>query len=752
MEHLALENACLRILVDRETGATRQVEHRGAGLSLIADSDRAAAHPFMVILADGTILREWLACTVKSESRTRIRIHWTLAQGLRLEVGLDLDSAADLQWTVALHNPERSPVAALAYPYLAGIGALGQIPEDDQLVHPYATGFLVRDPLHALPRVVSETEGEQPVVLGLYPEGFSGSTMQFMAYGAVGRGGFYLAAEDGEGREKWLNAYLHPDGDLRMAVWHSPGDYARRRDVLPSYRTVLAALDGGDWYSAADRYQQWALTQPWAARGPLWAREDRPRWLFEQVGLCTFGINPRFDRTLWLAELGQIAGTRVMHVLGPNWPKTEANYQNSLPGGLADWFPARFHPATIEHIRSHGDYLVPFEFDLLFGKGEEKAGAADGTRALQEIPSPTLSRDAYHFPFLCPASPFTRTLHVERDRELVQGYTVDGVYYDISVNNVRHICLSDQHGHAPGDQAAISDGYTAMLAETAAAMREAAGGRTIPQGTEMINERMLPYLWFYQARAEASPAAPFEAGPFLDLIEQGKVEKIPLFTYVYHEYGPVRMDGWAKLSREQGDYVYFVLGRVFLQGGLIELNYEFSGLEDLGDHRDVAAEHYFLFTERRFTIDPDLARFVGRLARARIGPANRYLAYGAMRRPAVLSVEGETSLTLQYFLYNASPEMRNHEARGTLLVPTVLQTAWRYRDESYAWLLLNLALDPREVRIELDVPMAPAHSRLTLHQDGEPPVDLGALEARRVVTLSLPARCPVMLEAASDSP
>ncbi|HVC82915.1 MAG TPA: hypothetical protein VNL35_20710, partial [Chloroflexota bacterium] len=91
MEHLALENACLRILVDRETGATRQVEHRGAGLSLIADSDRAAAHPFMVILADGTILREWLACTVKSESRTRIRIHWTLAQGLRLEVGLDLD-------------------------------------------------------------------------------------------------------------------------------------------------------------------------------------------------------------------------------------------------------------------------------------------------------------------------------------------------------------------------------------------------------------------------------------------------------------------------------------------------------------------------------------------------------------------------------------------------------------------------------------------------------------------------------------
>ncbi|HEY8282746.1 MAG TPA: DUF6259 domain-containing protein [Chloroflexota bacterium] len=747
MEHLVLENARLRAVVDRASGAVRAVEHRGAGLALIADPELAAAHPFMVILADGTIRREWRACTVEEVSQGRVRIGWTLDQGVRIEAGLALDPTGDLQWTVALHNPEGLPVAALAYPYLAGIGALGEIPEDDEFVHPYATGFLVHDPLHVLPPIVSETEGEQPVVLGLYPEGFSGSTMQFMAYSAVGRGGFYLATEDGEGREKWLNAYRHPDGDLRMAVWHSPGDYAGRRDVLPAYPTVLAALDGGAWYDAADRYQGWALAQAWAARGPLWARDDRPRWLFEQVGLCTFGINPRYDRTPWLAEIDRIAGTPVMHLLGPNWPKTEANYRNSLPGGLADWFPARFHPANLAHIRSHDDYLVPFEFDLLFGQGEEKAEAADGARALQVLPSPTLSRDAYHFPFLCPASPFTRTLHAERDRQLVREYQVDGVYYDISVNNVRHTCLSDQHEHAPGDPAAISGAYKAMLAETATAMREAAGGPVIPQGTEMINEQMLPYLWFYQARAEASPAAPFEAGPFLDLIEQGKAEKIPLFTYIYHEYGPVRMDGWAKLSREQGNFVYFILGRVFLQGGLIELNYEFSGLEDLEPHRDVVEEHYFLFAERRFTIDPDLARFVGRLARARIGAANRYLAYGAMRRPAALTVQGPPTLTLSYFFYNCSPEMRNHESRGTMSVPAVMQTAWGYRDESVAWLLLNLAPEPREVSIELDPHADVARSRLTLRQEGEPSVDLGVLEGRRVVTLTLPARCPVMLEA-----
>jgi hypothetical protein len=751
MEHLHLETARLRVAIDGDTGAVRQVEHWGAGLSLIADPDRAAAYPFMVILADGAIIRGWRTCTVAVEAADRVRIEWALEDGLALRAAWWEDAGSgDLRCEVALHNPEQLPVAALAYPYLAGIGGLGEVAADDQLVHPYATGFLVRDPLHTLPPVDSETAGEQPVVLGLYPEGFSGSTMQFMAYGAVGRGGFYLATEDTAGREKWLNFFRHPEGDLRMVVWHAPADYAGSQDVAPSYTTVLSALDGGTWYDAADRYKAWALTQPWAARGPLWARDDRPRWLFEGAGLCSFGINPRHDRAPWLAEIDRIAGTPVLHVLGPSWPKAEANYRNSLPGGLADWFPARFHPANLAQIRTHGDYLVPFEFDLLFGRGEEKADAAAGARALQVIPSPTLSRDAYNFPFLCPAASFSRVLHVERDRTLAGEYQVDGVYYDISINNVRHICLSTEHGHSPGDAATISGAYKTLLTETATAMREAAGGRTVPQGAEMINEQMIPYLWFYQARAEAAPAAPFEAGPFLSLIQQGSAEKIPLFAYVYHEYGPVRMDGWAKLSREQGDYVYFVLGRVFLQGGLIELNYEFSPLEDLDQRRDVAEEHYFLFAERRFTIDPELAEFVGRLARARVGPANRYLAYGAMRRPAELQVEGEQTLALSYFLYNCSQEMRVYESRGTQAVPTVLQATWRYREDRFAWLLLNLAGDPRRVRLELVPPAdaggAPVRLRLALIQDGKPTSDLGVLEERRTLSLTLPPRCPVMVE------
>jgi hypothetical protein len=267
----------------------------------------------------------------------------------------------------------------------------------------------------------------------------------------------------------------------------------------------------------------------------------------------------------------------------------------------------------------------------------------------------------------------------------------------------------------------------------------------------MINEQMLPLIAFYQARAEASPVSPFEAGPFRELIKAGHAEKIPLFAYVYHEYGPVRLDGWAKLSREQGELVYFVLGRVFLQGSLIELNYEFSALEDLGEFRDTVAEHYYAFDDRHYTIDPGLAAFVGRLSRSRIGRANRYLAYGTMQRPAPLVVEEEPIVELDYFLYNSSTTMQEYEDRGTLRVPTVLQVAWRYRDESAAWLVLNVASDERTVELNLDLPTLgraqPSAVTLTVHEDGKPALSLGLLTERRTIRLTLPPRAPVMLEA-----
>ena len=368
------------------------------------------------------------------------------------------------------------------------------------------------------------------------------------------------------------------------------------------------------------------------------------------------------------------------------------------------------------------------------------------------FPDPPLSRDAYaRFPFLCPVSAFCHDLHVERDRRLTHDWGVDGVYYDISMNNVRHICRADTHGHLPGATSAITAAYRALLRDTAQVVQVEAHGVPVPQGTELINEQTMAGLAFYQARAEASPAAPFEAAPFRDMIKVGTAESIPLFAYVYHEYGPVRLDGWAKLSREQGDYVYFVLGRVFLHGGLIELNYEFSAQEVLDGVRDVPEEHYYPFAAHHYPIDPNLAQFIGSLARARVGTANKYLAYGTMLRPAPLVVDGEQSLQLRYFLYQVGTDFHEYEDRGHVDVPVVLQSAWRYREDSAAWILLNLAPDTRRVRLSLDSTSvchgAACACRLTLYHEGSNLSDLGLIAGPRQLSLDLPPRRPVLVEA-----
>ena len=72
-----------------------------------------------------------------------------------------------------------------------------------------------------------------------------------------------------------------------------------------------------------------------------------------------------------------------------------------------------------------------------------------------------------------------------------------------------------------------------------------------------------------------------EGDLFRDGVIEGWVERIPLFTWVYHEVGPVRVDGNLKLAAELGELFHWVAARIVLEGGIPELNYELSALERL---------------------------------------------------------------------------------------------------------------------------------------------------------------------------
>lgn len=274
------------------------------------------------------------------------------------------------------------------------------------------------------------------------------------------------------------------------------------------------------------------------------------------------------------------------------------------------------------------------------------------------------------------------------------------------------------------------ESYARMWENTGTAAAEAKGS-LVPQGAEMISELFIPYLHYYQARAEASPLSAFEADFFRDWILAGRVEKVPLFAYVYHEYGPVRMDGWGKLSREAGDLWFWVASRVALWGGLFELNYEFSDLEALEELIDDPADHYADFESRAYEVDPDKVAFVREIANARTGFARDWLVYGTMLRPLPLDVP---RLTLDYHLYNLAQRLPHYDEKGSLEVDQVIHAAWRSPDGRLGFGFVNLH-PTEEIRIPLEIDRPryriPEHASIELTRitgDGQDMITPGSAE------------------------
>jgi len=276
---------------------------------------------------------------------------------------------------------------------------------------------------------------------------------------------------------------------------------------------------------------------------------------------------------------------------------------------------------------------------------------------------------------MCPGTVYWRDWHAERDARLAAEYGAHAIYYDIALHNMLLQCLAEGHDHLPGSGEPLTALFERMYRDTSLTMSEAAG-RYVPMGAEVMTETSIALFDFSQHRADGGPYASFEPVPFRDWILDGRAARIPLLTYVFGERAPLRMDGWAKLSREAGDLWYWVAATVLLEGGLLEVNGEFSPLEDVGGWTEDVTESYARIVPRGFGLDPDKLAFLGQVARTRVGPANPWLAHGRMLPPP--RVEAST-IEPAWYAYNAGQDHSMYDTRGTMRVPSVLARAWAAR-------------------------------------------------------------------------
>jgi hypothetical protein len=667
--------------IDTTTGGVVGLRHPGRGLTLVGGP--AGEAPFRLDVTGLGAVTEILGTTVEALA-DGVRAVWLLPHGITV-TGEVRPRGEDLAFSVRADVAGDAVIERLTYPVLAGIGRLGGRGRD-HLVHSHATGMLFHDPLDLLG---PDPENRRKLRRSPYPEGFAGATMQFLAYYADGLGGFLFATEDAGRAAKWLDVERLDDG-LCLSVIHKPDAPAAGLALEPAYPVIVAPLREGSWYEAGERYRAWAIDQAWARPVP------RATWLREGVGLCTFGINAQHDRSRWLDAIHGWADSPVFHVLGPDWAAAGQDYRNHLPRGTQDWFPARFADANLATIRRNGDRWAPFEFDLLCKDPERGDEPVLASRYRMDDAESGISDGGLpHFPFMCPGTAYWHDWHVARDERLVRDHGADALYYDIAVNNVLLQCYAPGHDHAPGAGTQLAGAFEAMYLDTGRAMARAAGTH-VPMGAEMISEQSMPWFDFYQARGESGPYAPFEVAAFRDWVLDGRAEKIPLFAYVYGERAPVRMDGWAKLSAETGDLFHWVAATVLLNGGLLEVNAEFSALEALdGATWHDPAEHYYPFADRRYAVDRAKAATLGAVARTRLGPANPFLARGRMVRPPDVETE---HVELGYHAYNMSTTESLYDSTGRMRVPAVIAAGWQHEGRTIA-LIANVVDRPTEVRV-----------------------------------------------------
>lgn len=472
---------------------------------------------------------------------------------------------------------------------------------------------------------------------------------------------------------------------------------------------------------------------------------NKSKWLLEDVGLVTFGIEAAYDRSGWIKRYSESTGAQIFHILGPDWAFSGQNYYNHIPGGYKDWFPAMFNKKNISTIRELGDKFAPFELDYIINiKG---ADSNLSQKALLVFPKPLRTKGAKDFNFLCPVAEFTKDLHIRRDERLAADYDIDAMYYDISANNTLHACMDPNHGHTVGAGSEITRAYRNTFLDTKTAMNKASN-KYIPQGTETITEAFIDVLDFYQARAETGHACVYEGSNFRQLIHSYAAEKIPMFTYVYHEYGPVRMDGWGRLAEEAGTLFYKTVAQVYLWGGLYELNYEYSPMEMLDGRENPINEHYAIIESRKYEFVPERASYVGQFADLRTGEGNKYLAYGTLLRP----LEFECGkIELDWYIYNVPTKWpQYYNSRGKEIVDCIVHSAWKYKDESIGLFFANVSDSEQKVNTVIELGKYELKGNkfsIRVVMDGKSE-DLGQVTKKepKELELTLPPRTVVMVE------
>jgi hypothetical protein len=699
---LVVENQAIRVVISDQTGAVRKVVNKLTGQDLLA---RPSLLPFRyarVAAADydnqqHRLPEQQLASAWQSFSYQRLAngviLTWDLDGRFVLESTVEArPGAREATFTPRLldrggANDPQDRINLLLYPMLDQVGRFHGGATDCLL----AGNYLWREPTVSVERLV-------------------------LAWFEQDTGGFYLGMHDPLKRkyDPGFLAFHHEPASNTFRFRGVHRNTTADQSVELGYPVVISALSEGNWYEAAETYRRWVTTGPWCAKGRLYDRVHAPvptasRWLAEEVGFCSFGLASDAAYSQRAFEgMAAVADIPVFHVLGYDWANSVAGMPYDYFGGMDTYSPPSFYQQTIQRLQAQGDHFAPFVFDFFFHI-QDRLGPAMSQSAVLSWFGQRLR--VYTWWLMCSQTAAWEHFHADRDRRHVS-WGADASYYDISET---FECWDPTHGHPLGtiDRGRI---YAASRTEASRAR-----GSYFPIGKEYFGTTELPshHRWadeidYFQSREGAGPAGGWEAQHTRAALLQGRVVRVPFVDFALHEYGPVRMDGWANLSAEWGNIFWWVAAGNFLDGALFQLNYEFAA-SDLYPGMTAADAWVLRYPDGVYVndavhahqVDPARAAFVKEGARARTEFARPYLAYGSMTRPARHD-STIRRVPFDFWFFNLPDVDPDDEMRGTFDAEEIIERGWiatgaQGQDRRLAYLWANLGTTSRPlVNVVLD--------------------------------------------------
>ena len=726
-----IENGTLRLGFDRGSGAFVSMLDKAGGNELLVAA--AADGPpweifFLHSSGDGRFDHEGAYSFSFSKSKlSSLEMCWENFGGMenenfRVVVRVSLDASGPLsRWSIHVGGLERGIPEEVNFPVVKGILA----PEGTSLAVPTWTGQLIKDPGKVLSGRSDRT------MKWMYPGYLS---MQVSAlYDSTGSG-FYVAADDTLSCAKEFVFSSGSPGAVNFHIAHHLPLDEVSNSYSQSYRTIIGSFQG-DWFTAAERYRDWAEKQ-W------WCRDSRlkngltPKWL-ESTALWVWN-RKESDKVLQPANELKEALKLPVNVFWHWWHG--CSYDDNFP----EYFPpregARAFRNAVAEARQADIRSVVYMNSIQWGNSARDFGSDEVRRNTVKDRSGLPHSHVYNLftgtalTMMCMGTDFWRNTYAALCDSAIGHYGVSGIYMDQAC--LSRMCYDPGHGHARGGGNYWFENYSKLTRQIRHGI--SASGEIMLAG-EGTGENWLPHL-------DAMLALQVSRERYAGV---DGIETIPFFQAVYHPYGitygnyssllyPPYDDLWPEEYAPVKEHE--LLGREFSKQFLMEQARSFAW----GQQPTIANYQSLLLSDR-----PDEMKFLFDLVRLRM-QSLKYLLYGEFCRTPFFSVPEEEIDISRLSIY--AGKTGNVLTAFRKRVPAVYHGAWRSDDGSLG--LAMAGISDRALPIALDFQAA---------EYGLPPAGIVSMttpdggrrlasfeDGRVLIEFSLPPRSCCLVEIIPD--